>query len=99
MLIDALNFSNNVRVELSDEFIDSCRHTVGTTVIAPNLSMVWNENMKQIETTNFLLNIPFAPDNTNMEWLTRIGNDITWITDEQVSAAMFKGTRITITHH
>jgi hypothetical protein len=53
MLIDALNFSNNVRVELSDEFIDSCRHTVGTAVIVPNISMVWNENMKQVETTNF----------------------------------------------
>jgi hypothetical protein len=60
--------------------------------------MVWNENMKQVETTNFWLDIPFAPDNTHMEWLTRIGNDITCITDEQVSAAMFKGSRVTIAH-
>jgi hypothetical protein len=49
--------------------------------------------------TNFLLNIPFAVDFTHMEGLTRTWNDVTWISDEQVSVASFKGTRSDINFH
>lgn len=49
--------------------------------------------------TNFLLNIPFAVDCTHMEGLTRTGNDVTWISDGQVSVAPFKGTSSGINFH
>jgi hypothetical protein len=54
MLIDALNFSNNALVGLLEVFIDSCRLVIGTVVVAHNTAMVWNEDMKQLDTTNFL---------------------------------------------
>jgi hypothetical protein len=61
--------------------------------------MVWNEDMKSVDPTNFLLDIPFAPDNIHMEGLTRTGNDVTWITDDQISEALFKWTGASIINH
>jgi hypothetical protein len=52
--------------------------------------MVWNEYMKPAETSNFLLDIPFASDNTHIEELIRAWNNITWMTDGQVSAHCLK---------
>jgi hypothetical protein len=61
--------------------------------------MVWNEDMKADDTTNFLLLIPFAAANTHMEGLTRKGYNITCIIDGQISAAPFKGIVAFITNH
>jgi hypothetical protein len=81
ILIDALNFSNNALVRLTEEFIDDYRSTIDIAVIATNAEMFRNEDIKRVDTTNFFLNIPCAADSIHMERLTKTGNDVTWNID------------------
>jgi hypothetical protein len=81
MLLDALNFNNNMIAGLSTEYLNSCRPktTLTNKAAAANLAMVENSTIMNVNTTNFLLGIPFAADSSHMEGLSRTGNDINWI--------------------
>ncbi len=68
-------------VELPPEFINSFKaETIVTTPLVNHVATVTADVSKQ-DLTNFLLAIPFAADSIHMEWLTRTGNDTTWITN------------------
>jgi hypothetical protein len=84
MLFDGLNFSNNLVVGLSREFINSSIvETIGNTLVADNFVTIAIDVPKK-DLTNFLLAIPFAADSIHMKCLTRTCNDVTWITNETV---------------
>jgi hypothetical protein len=46
-------------------------------VVVPNKTMVWNEDINQMNVTNFLLGIPFVIDCTHMEAVMKTENDVT----------------------
>jgi hypothetical protein len=81
MLLDALNFNNNMIAGFPSEYLNSCRPmtTLTNNAVAANTAMVENNIMMNVDTTNFLLGIPFAADPSHMEVLSRTLNDINWI--------------------
>jgi hypothetical protein len=93
MLLDALNFNNNMIAGLPSEYLNSCRPMtiITNNVVAANTAMVKNQTILNIDTTNFLLGIPFAADSSHMEGLSRTGNDINWILEGIRVQYPFKG--------
>jgi hypothetical protein len=64
MLLDALNFNNNMIAGLPAEYLNSCRPTtiITSNTVAANTAMVENQTIMNGDTTNFLLGMPFAAD-------------------------------------
>jgi hypothetical protein len=98
MLLDALNFNNNMIAGLSSKNLNSCRPltTQVNNIIAANTAMVENSIIMSVDITNFLIGIPFAADSSHMEGLFRIGNDINCIFERIDVKVPFKGAVNTI---
>jgi hypothetical protein len=98
MILDTLNFSNNLIIGLPREFINSCKaEIIVITPFTSGLVTTATEIPKQ-DLTNCLLTIRFAADSTHMESLTRTGNDAIWITNGFVQIVPFHAatTRVNV---
>jgi hypothetical protein len=78
---------------LPAEYLNSCRPitTINTNIVAANTAMVENQTILNVNTTNFLLGIPFTADSSHIERLSRTGNDINWIFEVITVQHPFKG--------
>jgi hypothetical protein len=52
-------------------------YAISFNVIASHIVKIWNEIMKSIDITNFLVNIPLESDNTHKEEIAGMGSDVT----------------------
>jgi hypothetical protein len=85
MLLDALNLNNNSFVSLSSEYYRSFFpvfdfHTFVGGLVALTNAPNADHNLFAVDTSNFLLGIPFAADSSHREGFARTSTDMNWTT-------------------